>query len=76
MASRPHVDVAVQDRNQAYSTSCRGLRASSTGSARIAAERLAEKLFGPDAEVEALPAAAGDARTVTRWRLRPGRAGQ
>lgn len=70
-AERQHVDVVVQDRNQAYSASYRGVRASSTGGAMIAAERLAEKLFGPGAAAVSLPPDPDDANGVTRWRLQP-----
>lgn len=64
-----YVDVVVQDRNQAYSSSHRGVRASSTNSAMAAAERLAEKLFGPGAQVAKLPRVEGDPTTITRWHL-------
>jgi hypothetical protein len=67
------VDVLVRYNAGAYIASAAGKRASSTMDASMAAERLADKLFGPGATASSLPAVPGDACAVHRFRLTPGR---
>lgn len=68
---REAIAIAVHARGGAYEAGAVSKRASSTSSARAAAERLGEKVFGATSFTGAslLPALATDDHTVTRFKL-------